>query len=368
MDSSPTSPILGRDFINAFGARLCEPQQLSNCEIVQLFRTPPPCEAAAGHRPALRANLFRQQIGDEGFLFLQFILRRGDLGFAEIIERHALDNLKILAVAAGRIAEDQTLLDAVAAVGMHADAEPVAGGRRVSEFVNGVHGGVGRAGGAAQTTRLDDGRAALLHGGDEIFFQPFAMADDLGNKTAVNLGVVEIRIHRSAMVAPNGEVGDGGDIHAGLLGELGLGAIFIERGHGEETILRNAGRVVRGDERIGVARIADDEHANVARGVLGDGIALAGENFSVDAEKVFALHALLARHGADEQRPVHALEAFVKVRGRHETFQERERTVVEFHADAMQRSHGFFIGHFDEVQDDRLVRTEGGAGSDAEEK
>ena len=236
------------------------------------------------------------------------------------------------------------------------------------ELVNRIHGSVGGASRAAQTARLDDGRAALLHGGDEVFFQPFAVADDFRHEAAVDLGVVKIRIHRGAVVAPDGEVGDSGHVHAGLLRELRLGTVFVERGHGEETVLRHAGRVVRGDERIRVARIADHEHAHIARGVLGDGVALAGENFAVDAEQVFALHARLARHGADEQRPVHTFETFVEVRSGHEAFQQRECAVVKFHADALQRGHGLFIGDFDEVENDRLVWPERRAGSDAEQE
>ena len=34
----------------------------------------------------------------------------------------------------------------------------------------------------------------------------------------------------------------------------------------------------------------------------------------------------------------------------------------------LQRGHGFFIGDFDEMQDDGLVRAEHRAGGDAEEK
>src|ERR1039458_3319400 len=133
----------------------------------------------ASLRLCVKTVLFRQQVRDERLFFLQFIFRHGDFRLAEIIERHALDDFNILAVAADRVAEDQTLLDAVAAIGMHGHAEPVAGGGRVRELVNRVDGGVGGAGGAAQTACLDDGRAALLHGGDEILLQPFAMADDL---------------------------------------------------------------------------------------------------------------------------------------------------------------------------------------------
>src|SRR5450759_1189328 len=109
----------------------------------------------------------------------------------------------------------------------------------------------------------------------------------------VDLRVEEIGIHRGAMIAPDGEVRNSGDVHARFFGELRLGAIFIKHRHGEETVAGHAGRVVHGDERIGVARIADDEHANVARGIFGDGTALTGENFSVDAKQILALHALL---------------------------------------------------------------------------
>ena len=53
-------------------------------------------------------------------------------------------------------------------------------------------------------------------------------------------------------------------------------------------------------------------------GVFGDSLALAGENFTVDAEQIFALHALLARHGADQQRPIHIAEAFVEIGRGHD--------------------------------------------------
>src|SRR5665213_3676107 len=136
------------------------------------------------------------------------------------------------------------------------------------EFIYRVDGGVGGAGGAAQPARLDDGRAALLHGGDEFTLEPSLVLDHRRDHLAGNLRVEEIGIHRGAVIAPDGKVGDGGDVHAGLFGELRFGAVFVERSHGEEPFLRHAGRVVGGDERIGVAGIADDEHADVAGGVL----------------------------------------------------------------------------------------------------
>ena len=90
--------------------------------------------------------------------------------------------------------------------------------------------------------------------------------------------------------------------------------------------------------------------------------------FPLMPSKSFALHSLLARHRADEQRPVHAFETFVEIRGRHDAFEQRERAVIEFHAHAAKRGHRFFIGDFDEMQDDRLVRPEHRAGGDAEQE
>ena len=311
---------------------------------------------------------FRQKVRDERFFFLQLIFRRGDFRPAEVVERHALDDFEVLAVTPDRIAEDQSLLDAVTAVGMHGHAEPIAGGRRVREFEDRVDGGVGGTGGAAQSARLDDGRATLLNRRDEFALQPDFVLDDGRNRLAGNPGVEEIREHRGAVIAPDGKVGDGGDVHAGLFRKLRLRAVFVERGHGEKPFLRHAGRVVGGDERIGVARIADDEHAHVGGGVFGDGIALAGEYFPVDAEQILAFHAGLARHRADKQRPVHAAKAFVEIRGRHNAFKQRKGTVVEFHADAVQRGHRLFIGNFYQVEDDRLFWSERRAGRDAEQE
>ena len=54
--------------------------------------------------------------------------------------------------------------------------------------------------------------------------------------------------------------------------------------------------------------------------------------------------------------------------GGHDALEQRERAVVELHADALQRGHGLLVGDFDEVQDDRLVRAEHGAGGDAEQE
>ena len=206
----------------------------------------------------------------------------------------------------------------------------------------------------------------MLDGGNEIAFEPCLVSDGFSGGAAIDFGVVEIGILRGGMIAPDGDIGDGGDVHAGFFRELRFGAVFVEARHGEETVARNSRRVVHGDEAIGVARIADDENADVAGGIFLNGLALADEDFAVDAEEIFALHAGFARDAADEQRPVHAAKAFVEIRGGDDAFEEWKGAIVEFHDDALQRGQGGF--DFDEMKNDRLVGAEHGPGGDAEQE
>ena len=170
------------------------------------------------------------------------------------------------------------------------------------------------------------------------------------------------------MIAPDAQVRDRFDRRTRLLGELRARAVFIQRCHREELIARHPGGAVHGDEGIRVARIADDERADILRRVARDGRALAGENLAVGGEQILALHAGAARTRTDEQRPVHALEALVQIARRHTALEQRERAIFQLHDDAAERLQGFLVGDFDEVQDDGLVRAEHGAGRDAEEQ
>jgi len=45
---------------------------------------------------------------------------------------------------------------------------------------------------AGQAARLDDRRAALLHGGDEYTFHPILVRQEFAHQTAADLGVVEV--------------------------------------------------------------------------------------------------------------------------------------------------------------------------------
>ena len=168
------------------------------------------------------------------------------------------------------------------------------------------------------------------------------------------------------MIAPDSDVGDGTGIGAGSFGELRFRPVLVEPRHGVPAVARHLRRVVHGDQTICVARIANDEDAHVAGGVFLDCLSLADENPAVDAEQVFALHPLLARHAADEQCPVHAAKALVEIGCGNDAFERRKGAVVEFHDHAIERGQGGF--DFNQVQNDRLVRAEHRAGSDAEKE
>ena len=155
-------------------------------------------------------------------------------------------------------------------------------------------------------------------------------------------------------------------MHAGLLRELALGAVFIKAGHRKETILRHAVRVVHRDQRVGVAGIADHKHAHIVGRVAGDGLALTGENFSVDAKKVTTLHPCLARHGADQERPVGAFESFIEIGSTHHIVEQGEGAVIELHHHSLKRGHAGL--DFDEPQVHRLIRAKYEAGCDAKKE
>jgi hypothetical protein len=121
-----------------------------------------------------------------------------------------------------------------------------------------------------------------------------------------------------------------------------------------------------GDQGVGVGRVADDQDADVVRGVGVDGLTLRLEDAAVGLEEVTALHALGAGAGADQQGDVRAVEGHVRVVGDVDALQKRERAVVQLHGRALgglQRR-----GDLQQAQLDRHVRAEQLAGGDAEEQ
>ena len=86
------------------------------------------------------------------------------------------------------------------------------------------------------------------------------------------------------MIAPDRHVGDFGNVDACFLSELCLRAVFVEHRHCEPTIIRDTFCVVHRDQAVGVARVADDENADIGSSVACDRFTLSSEDLTIDTE------------------------------------------------------------------------------------
>ena len=92
---------------------------------------------------------------------------------------------------------------------------------------------------------------------------------------------------------------------------------------------------------------------DVVGGDVVERLALAGEDLAVGREQVGAVHALLARHRADEHREVDAVEDGGRVGTDLDAGEQREGAVVELHHDALERLEGGL--DLEQAQLDRAV-------------
>ena len=261
---------------------------------------------------------------------------------------------------------DQPFGDAVGAVGRHGHAHPVAVGGAERPVAHMVDGGVGGRRRRRQAAGLDDRRTALLHGRDEVVLEPGLVVDSSAAFLPDDLAVEEVGVLRRRVVAPDRHLLDVGDVHVELGGELADGTVVVEPGHRGESRRVDLGRVVHGDQAVGVRRVADHEDLDVGSGAVGQRLALPREDLAVDRQQVGALHPRLAGHGADEQRVVGVAERGVRVVGLHDALEERERAILQLHrdpAECVERRRDL-----EELEDDGLIRPQHLAGRDTEQE
>ena len=269
-------------------------------------------------------------------------------------------------LARAREAGDEALGHAVAAVAGDGHADPVALGGAERPAADVVDRGVGGRCRRRRTTRLDDGRAALGDGGQVGVGVPGVVVDHLVGVLAVHLGVVEVGELGDRVVAPDGHVADVVDRGAGALRELRDGAVVVEAGHRREATGIEVGRVVHGDERVGVGRVADHQDLHVLLGAVAERLALRLEDATVGAEQVGALHARLARHRAHQQGDIGVAERDVGVVGAHHVGEQREGAVVELHLHAVERAER--RRDLEQLEDDGGVGAEHGTRGDTEQE
>ena len=122
---------------------------------------------------------------------------------------------------------------------------PVAVGGAVDPAVDVVDGGVRGRRGRRRAARLDDRRAALGDGRDEVVLEPRLVVDDLGGGLAVDRGVEDVGVLRRRVVAPDRQrAGCRSTGVAGLLGRAGCSAaVVVEPGHRGEPLAGHVRRV-----------------------------------------------------------------------------------------------------------------------------
>ena len=131
---------------------------------------------------------------------------------------------------------------------------------------------------------------------------------------------------------------------------------MIEARHCGEVAGIDIRCVAAGNQGVGVGRIADDEHFDVAIGVVVHGFALNGEYCSIRFKQILAFHARTARSRTDEQRIVTVFESDIRVISRYDSGEGREGAIVEFHNNALQGWQR--RGDLEKLQNDRLIGAE----------
>ena len=139
---------------------------------------------------------------------------------------------------------------------------------------------------------------------------------------------------------------------------------MVEPHHRREVAGIQVGRVALGDQAVGVRRIADDEHLDVAGGVVVQRLALNRKDRRVGFEEFAPFHAWAARSRSDQQGDVGILEGDVRIVGGHDSPKQGKRAVVDLHDDAFEGTHG--RRDLEQLQYHRLIGSEHFAGSDPE--
>ena len=142
------------------------------------------------------------------------------------------------------------------------------------------------------------------------------------------------------MVAPDRHLGDVADRHLGLLGQLRQGPVMVQPSQRTEPFGRDVGRIVHGDERIGIGRIPGHTDADIVGGDCVEGLALGGEDRTIGFEEVAALHALRPGPSPDEQGEVDAVEDMLGRIADLNRVESGKGTVVEFHDHTFEGGQG----------------------------
>ena len=194
-----------------------------------------------------------------------------------------------------------------------------------------VHGCRRRRCGRGAAANLNNLCTALGHLGDHLLAVPVLVH--------LGVGVGDIRELASGVVAPNRHLGEIGGGLAGLQRKLAQGAVVVQAHQSVELGVIQIRRIIRRDKGIGISRVAHNEHTDIARGVVIDGLALLGEDGAISLQQVGALHSLAARASTYKKGGGGILKGFLEIISNRNGVNQRQGGVIELHGNTLGLFH-----------------------------
>ncbi|CAM2342313.1 hypothetical protein BVIET440_40224 [Burkholderia vietnamiensis] len=314
---------------------------------------------------ALRIALQRQNRSHGLHLVHEFRNRRIDARARQRVDLEIRDDAIAAFAADRRHPEHQAARNAILAAGhdAHRHPAPAAAANPVAHLVDRRIGGRRRRRGAA---RFDDRRAAARDFGDERVEIPALVADTHRRGLLVDQRVTVVGEHGRRMIAPHRHAADGIDRYAASGGQLRHGAIVVETDHRGNRIRRQVGRVVAGHPRVGIGRVADDEHLHLPVRHFVERLALGAEDGGVRGQQIAPFHPFATRARSDEHRVIGIAERDARIVADFDRLQQREGAVFQFHHHAAQRVQR--VRQFQELKDDGLIVAEQIAAGDSKQQ
>ena len=133
-------------------------------------------------------------------------------------------------------------------------------------------------------------RAAAFGDSRDQFVNVPVFSDQIQRRLAGNGGIGQVREHRAAVVAPNGELGNLSDGGIGLLSNLSQSAVFIQTHHGGEVARVEVRSAATSDVGVGIAGVTDNQNFDVAVGDFVHCLTLFNEDLRIGGQKIGSLH------------------------------------------------------------------------------
>ncbi len=130
------------------------------------------------------------------------------------------------------------------------------------------------------------------------------------------------------MIPPDGHTGDVFVAHARFPSQSIPRTIVVQARHRRPAFRRDIATVVVRDQAVGIAGIANNQNANIRRGIGCQGLPLGNKDLGIFAEEILAFHSLQSWEGPHQERPVAVLERAVGIVRDNHLVQGWEATIA----------------------------------------